>query len=156
MMIEYIRTMDKKALSITLIVLAVLAVVLVYNKNGKTPSIVSNKLIDGEIIEVKDDSIVVRGIAKSADGSRQEDRTVELEITNTTVLKKESVIFTIEQIKSQKPFTPTTENGMGDVSDLALKVRILEIVADKDLFTVDAARAVEIYYSIHVYPQTLQ
>jgi len=98
----------------------------------------------GRIIEIKENSIVVSGMArslKSGDEYRQE-RTVEFRITPETVFKKSITVISLAN-----KITPP-EMADGSLSDLMnnTNVRILRVESNEDLFTVNEATALYINY----------
>lgn len=114
----------------------------------------SNQMVSGTIKGVKNGSIVVEGLVRSSDSSNPVDKktTIEFFITPQTILKKSVISATTEQIRSGKPFHPTTTITTGATSDLAESISIFKIMSKDDLFSADNATAIEIDYIIHDFP----
>jgi len=110
--------------------------------------------LSGQIIEVRDNSIIVEGVAKSSDPNinRQENRTIEIKITNETIIKKNVVVITTAQINSGESFQPETQVREGVISELVIGIRVIKIESRDNLFTKDKAVAAEINYLIYEFP----
>lgn len=109
----------------------------------------------GSIIKVKGNSIVVEGVVESSDskGSNHEDRTVEFEINQSTVLTSRTIVITQENIESGQSFQPKTEDRPGVFSDLTEGVGIIRIESKDNLFKTDKATALEIIYTSYDFPE---
>lgn len=100
----------------------------------------------GSVTKVGDGFIVVQGILGG------ETKEVEFQLTSSTKLRNNVIVFTKAQMDSGKPFHPETKFIDGKIQDLTVNARILQIKSQENLLKVDKATAVEINYITYVYP----
>jgi len=115
----------------------------------ETPENFSDQLIDGHIVEAKEDSIVVSGLIKASNYSER--KTIEFVINPQTVLKNRAVLFTKENINSGKQFEPQMmDEAAGKLEDLRTQAILVirSIKGDQNLFKIQKATASVIEYSI--------
>ena len=104
------------------------------------------KQISGEIIEVRENSITVSGLVKATKSTRQEIRTITFQITEDTDFNKTAWIIDTSSIKPGEEFSPPTKEMEGSRADLKVHTKILRLKSKEDLFTTEAATALEINY----------
>jgi hypothetical protein len=138
--------MNKKIITILIIILALLLGFIIYNQiKIDSPKETSHQM-RGVVTAVTENSITIQGVAKSDNSSFVVGRTIQFSITPDTTFKSRASVITEEQIKTEQPFKPVMADGPGMFSELKADTIILNIESDKDLFTVTAASAKNIYY----------
>ena len=89
--------------------------------------------VRGSIVEVRDNSVVVKGAVKSNQAnSREEDQTIEIFFTSNTDFM--SKVLTIPKDRLQGPFVPKEEEVVGNKSDLKVN-KIVYITASGSPFS---------------------
>lgn len=141
--------MNKKILIAPILLIAFLAILFLF-QSFKNPASESIYSMTGQIVEVKDHSLVIEGVVTTDDQSA--DKTVEFTFDEKTTFKKMTIVITEEQFNSGESFQPETPITLGVASDLEVGVRILKIQSEDDLVASDKARATEIYYLLYDFP----
>ena len=103
--------------------------------------------MQGLVLSVKDKSIVVEGLVGETNES------VEFAILPSTVIKKNVIGISVDQIKSGKPFTPKTTSIFGKISDLTPKTHITKITTKDNLSLTKKVSAEEIDYITYDIPK---
>ena len=109
-------------------------------------------LMRGQIIEVKEDSIVVKGVVGLLDTvGGEEERTTEFKLTPKTAYKQKAFVMTRTIIEDGPDlFASSTEERLGVASDINTETRIIHILTHDNLFEPASAVADEIYYFSNV------
>ena len=104
--------------------------------------------MSGEVVEVKNSSIVVEGMVG------RENKKIEFIITPETVLKNGSNTITLEQIRSGKSFQPKFEQKTGKISDFVqnTNISITRIQSKENLFIINKTTATLIDYVTFIFP----
>lgn len=114
------------ALGIFILLIGVAYFFVVFNKDNTYN-------IRGSIVEVRDNSVVVKGVVQlNQTNSREEDQTIEVFFTPQTDFM--SKVLTIPKDRLQGPFVPKEQEMVGDKSDLKVN-KIVYITASGSPFS---------------------
>lgn len=102
--------------------------------------------MDGQIIEVKSGSIVVKGMLKLSDPKIRETKTIEFTFISETVFNK-TLYIVPKNIKPGVTFTPETKKEQGNISDLSVG-KSVSLRSRDNLFDVSYTSALIINYEI--------
>lgn len=105
--------------------------------------------MSGTITEVNGNSIKVKGTIGD------EEKDIDFKVSSATVFKKTTLVITLEQIKSGKPYAPLTKFESGQLSDLAPGMSVT-VISKGNLTSRYSATATEVNYFIKDVPTTLQ
>ncbi len=147
--------MHKKTLTIIILLAVVLLAAFLYyryphNPNPQSTPIHISNTMGGQIVGLKSRSVTIDGIARPLNkiSGHFEKKKIEFTITPGTVFKK--TVYKIPAgTKPGVPFKPEEKTGPGDISDLAVGIRVLEVQSTENLFTVDKATVVIMNYAIY-------
>lgn len=109
----------------------------------------TNYMVNGRIVEVKNNSIVVEGMVRSLDEGalKRETRTIEFAFTSSTAIKKTRIVIP-EDSSAGIVYFPKTEETEGSRTDLVVGRSVNRLHSKENLFKVDKATLVNINYEI--------
>lgn len=102
--------------------------------------------MDGQIIEVRSNSIVVKGMLKLSDPTIKENKTIEFVLTPETVFNK-TLYIVPKKIEPSVIFTPETKKEQGNIADLTVG-KSVSLRSKDNLFDVNQTIALNINYEI--------
>lgn len=106
-------------LSVLVVALVIIFALPLISDYFKKPQANALYQMDGQIIEVKSDSIVVKGMLKSSDPKIKEIKTIEFTFIPQTFFIK-TLYIVPKNIKPGVPYTPETKKEQGTKSDLTV------------------------------------
>lgn len=147
--------MNKNKVILIVMLIGALAVVslVYYQMDWQGDAGKQTYIMRGQIVEIKGDSIVVKGIIGVSNiVGGEEEKTIEFKLARATTYKKQAHVVTRTMIEEGPDlFVSSTEEQLGVRSDINTETKIIHILSDDNLFESSIATANEIYYLSNVF-----
>src|SRR3989344_4577909 len=142
-----------KVILIVILVFAFITVSFVYYQTGGQGGADKQAyLMRGQIVEVKEDSIIVNGVIGILNQvGGEEEKTIEFKLSTKTAYKLQAHVVTRTIVEGGPDLVASSiEERLGVVSDINTETRIIHILTHDNLFESASATADEIYYFSNV------